>query len=151
MEVITISKELRVNEQIRCREIRVIDEQGSQIGVMNPRDAMKLADEKGLDLVEVSPGAKPPVCRIMDYGKYRYEQNKKERETRKNQKVISIKEVKLRPNIEDHEGAQRCEIPGGWGQGQGYDHVPWSRGDASGSRQGAVRPRGPGSGRCCQG
>ena len=80
MEVITISKELRVNEQIRCREIRVIDEQGSQIGVMNPRDAMKLADEKGLDLVEVSPGAKPPVCRIMDYGKYRYEQNKKERE-----------------------------------------------------------------------
>lgn len=103
MEVITISKELRVNEQIRCREIRVIDEQGSQIGVMNPRDAMKLADEKGLDLVEVSPGAKPPVCRIMDYGKYRYEQNKKERETRKNQKVISIKEVKLRPNIEDHD------------------------------------------------
>ena len=70
---------------------------------MNPRDAMKLADERGLDLVEVSPGAKPPVCRIMDYGKYRYEQNKKERETRKNQKVISIKEVKLRPNIEDHD------------------------------------------------
>lgn len=103
MEVITISKELRINEQIRCREIRVIDEKGDQIGVMNPRDAMKLADEKGLDLVEVSPGAKPPVCRIMDYGKYRYEQNKKERETRKNQKVITIKEVKLRPNIEDHD------------------------------------------------
>lgn len=92
-----------MNEQIRCREIRVIDEKGEQVGVMNPRDALKLADEHGLDLVEVSPGAKPPVCRIMDYGKYRYEQNKKERETRKNQKVISIKEVKLRPNIEDHD------------------------------------------------
>ena len=103
MGVTLISKELRVNEAIRCREIRVIDDAGAQIGVMNPRDAIKLAEEKGLDLVEVSPSAKPPVCRIMDYGKYRYEQNKKERETRKNQKVISIKEVKLRPNIEDHD------------------------------------------------
>ncbi|MDO4280997.1 MAG: translation initiation factor IF-3 [Peptococcaceae bacterium] len=98
-----ISKELRVNEGIRCREVRVIDDKGEQVGVMNPRDGLKLAEERGLDLVEVSPGAKPPVCRIMDYGKYRYEQNKKERETRKNQKVISIKEVKLRPNIEDHD------------------------------------------------
>ena len=103
MGVKVISKELRVNEEIRCREIRVIDMGGAQIGVMNPREALKLAEEKGLDLVEVSPGAKPPVCRIMDYGKYRYEQNKKERETRKNQKVITIKEVKLRPNIEDHD------------------------------------------------
>lgn len=152
--MITISKELRVNEQIRCREIRVIDEQGSQIGVMNPRDAMKLADEKGLDLVEVSPGAKPPVCRIMDYGKYRYEQNKKERETRKNQKVISIKEVKLRPNIEDHDfntkvrNAAKFLVAG--------DKVKVTimfrgrevtRPEAG---QGAVRPCGSGSGRCCE-
>ncbi len=101
--VTIISKELRVNEAIRCREIRVIDDKGNQVGIMNPRDAVKLAEEKGLDLVEVSPSAKPPVCRIMDYGKYRYELNKKERENRKNQKVITIKEVKLRPNIEDHD------------------------------------------------
>lgn len=98
-----ISKELRVNDAIKCREIRLIDEKGEQLGVMNPRDALAIAEERGYDLVEVSPSAKPPVCRILDYGKYRYEQNKKERETKKNQKVITIKEVKLRPNIEDHD------------------------------------------------
>ena len=70
---------------------------------MSPREAVKIAQEKGLDLVEVAPNAVPPVCRIMDYGKFRYEQNKKEREAKKNQKVMNIKEVKLRPNIEDND------------------------------------------------
>lgn len=102
-EVSVISKELRVNGEIRTREVRLIDAQGEQLGVMSPRDAMQIAAERNLDLVEVAPGAKPPVCRIMDYGKYKYEQNKKEREARKNQKIITIKEVKLRPNIEDHD------------------------------------------------
>jgi len=101
-EGITI-KELRINEEVRCKEVRLVDDEGQQLGVMSPRDAMKVAQEKNLDLVEVAPTANPPVCRIMDYGKYRYEQNKKEREAKKNQKVISVKEVKLRPNIEDHD------------------------------------------------
>lgn len=103
MEVTIISKELRVNEDIRYREIRLIGADGEQLGVMHPKDAMKIAFEHDLDLVEVAGNAKPPVCRIMDYGKYKYEQNKKEREAKKNQKVITIKEVKLRPNIEDHD------------------------------------------------
>lgn len=103
MEVAKISKDLRINEEIRVREIRLIGSEGEQLGVMNPRDALRIAEEKGLDLVEVAPVAKPPVCRIMDYGKFKYEQNKKEREAKKNQKIITIKEVKLRPNIEDHD------------------------------------------------
>ena len=102
-EGITISKELRINEEIRCKEVRLIDDAGEQLGVMAPRDAAKVAAEKGLDLVEIAPNANPPVCRIMDYGKYKYEQSKREKEAKKNQKVISVKEVKLRPNIEDHD------------------------------------------------
>lgn len=73
------------------------------MGIMSPRDAVKVALERGLDVVEVAPNANPPVCRIMDFGKFKYEQSKKEREARKNQKIVSIKEVKLRPNIEDHD------------------------------------------------
>ena len=99
----TISKELRINEEVRCKEVRLIDDAGQQLGVMAPREAAKIAAEKGLDLVEIAPTANPPVCRIMDYGKYRYEQSKREKEAKKNQKVISVKEVKLRPNIEDHD------------------------------------------------
>lgn len=102
-EVSVISKELRVNESIRAREIRLIDDQGEQLGVMHPKDALNIAVERGLDLVEVAPAAKPPVCRIMDFGKFKYEQSKKEREAKKNQKIITIKEVKLRPNIENHD------------------------------------------------
>ena len=102
-EGITISKELRINEEIRCKEVRLIDDAGEQRGVMAPRDAAKIAAEKNLDLVEIAPNANPPVCRIMDYGKYKYEQSKREKEAKKNQKVISVKEVKLRPNIEDHD------------------------------------------------
>ena len=97
------SKELRINEEIRCKEVRLIDDAGEQLGVMAPRDAAKVASEKGLDLVEIAPNANPPVCRIMDYGKYKYEQSKREKEAKKNQKVISVKEVKLRPNIEEHD------------------------------------------------
>jgi translation initiation factor IF-3 len=81
----------------------LVDEDGEQLGIVPPKEALRIAMEKGLDLVEVAPNAKPPVCRIMDYGKYKYEQSKKEREARKNQRIINIKEVKLRPNIEDND------------------------------------------------
>jgi translation initiation factor IF-3 len=98
-----IKEQLRVNEMIRAREVRVVTEAGEQLGVMNPRDALREAQERGLDLVEVAPTARPPVCRIMDFGKYKYEQSKRDREARKKQKVVTIKEVKMRPNIEDHD------------------------------------------------
>ncbi len=88
---------------IRAREVRLISETGEALGIMTARDAQRVAQERGYDLVEVAPTARPPVCRIMDYGKYKYEQAKKDRETRKKQKVVTIKEVKMRPNIEDHD------------------------------------------------
>jgi translation initiation factor IF-3 len=92
-----------VNEQIRAREVRVVDSDGEQLGIMPLRDALKVAGEKNLDLVAVSLNAKPPVCRIMDFGKYKFEQSKREKEARRNQKIITVKEVKVRPNIEDHD------------------------------------------------
>ncbi|HEY8347421.1 MAG TPA: translation initiation factor IF-3 [Symbiobacteriaceae bacterium] len=98
-----MKEQLRVNEMIRAREVRLISETGEQLGVFSSREALRIAQERGLDLVEVAPNAKPPVCRIMDYGKYKYEQSKREREARKKQKVVTIKEVKMRPNIEDHD------------------------------------------------
>jgi translation initiation factor IF-3 len=98
-----ISKDFRINEEIRVREVRLVDTEGGQLGIMPIRDALKIADENQLDLVEIAPQAKPPVCRIMDFGKYKYEQSKKEKETRKKQKVIEVKEIKMRPNIEDHD------------------------------------------------
>ena len=85
------------------REVRVIDDEGNQLGIMTPFDAIKKAKEKNLDLVEVSPSAVPPVCRIMDFGKYIYQQEKREREAKKNQKVIVVKEVKFRINVDDHD------------------------------------------------
>jgi len=94
---------LRINGEIRVREVRVTDVDGNQLGIMATRDALARAEEVHLDLVEVAPKAKPPVCRIMDFGKYRYEQQKRDKEARKKQKVITIKEVKLRPNIEQHD------------------------------------------------
>jgi translation initiation factor IF-3 len=104
LEVKNISKEgLRVNEEIRSREIRLVGEDGEQLGIMSPKEALKIALEKGYDLVEVAPAAKPPVCKIMDIGRYKYEQSKRDRETRKKQHVINVKEVKLRPNIEDND------------------------------------------------
>ena len=94
---------MRINEEIHIREVRVTSATGEQLGIMQTRDALRLAEEQHLDLVEVAPKAKPPVCRIMDFGKYRYEQQKREKEAKKKQKVITIKEVKLRPHIEQHD------------------------------------------------
>ena len=94
---------IRTNERIRAREIRVIGDEGQQIGVMPPFEALKMAREKNLDLVEISPTAQPPVCRIMDYGKFLYQQEKKEREAKKHQKTITVKEVKFRINVDDHD------------------------------------------------
>ena len=103
---IFIAKEsTRINEEIRVRggSIRVTDVEGNSLGIMQVREALNMAMEQHLDLVEIAPKANPPVCRIMDFGKYRYEQQKREKEARKKQKVISVKEVKLRPNIEQHD------------------------------------------------
>ncbi|MBT9282280.1 MULTISPECIES: translation initiation factor IF-3 [Hydrogenibacillus] len=106
MEVASISKtnrDIQVNEAIRAREVRLIDVDGRQIGIVPLREALRLAREKNLDLVNIAPQASPPVCRIMDYGKYKFEQSKKEREARKKQKVITIKEVRFSPTIEEHD------------------------------------------------
>ena len=92
-----------INEQIRDSEVRLIGEEGEQLGVMSTREAQKLADEAGLDLVKIAPTAKPPVCKIVDYGKYRYEQARKEKEARKKQKTIEIKEIRLSPNIDTND------------------------------------------------
>ncbi|MEJ2031775.1 MAG: translation initiation factor IF-3 [Deltaproteobacteria bacterium] len=92
-----------MNSQIRADEVRLIDQNGNQMGIMHPRQALAIAEEAGLDLVEVSPTAKPPVCRIMDYGKYRYEQSKKQQEAKKKQSVVEVKEIKLRPKTEKHD------------------------------------------------
>ncbi|HSJ98147.1 MAG TPA: translation initiation factor IF-3 [Myxococcota bacterium] len=92
-----------MNERIRSREIRVVDEDGSQLGVMTPWDALQKAQERGLDLVEVAPGANPPVCRIMDYGKYKYEQKKKQAASKAKAHAATLKEVKLRPRTDDHD------------------------------------------------
>lgn len=96
-------KSVRINEKIRVKEIRVIDADGAQLGIMPPEQALSIAMEKELDLVEVAPQAVPPVCRIMNAGKFFYEQNKRENEARKHQKHIQIKEVKFRPKVDDHD------------------------------------------------
>ena len=87
-----------INEQIRDREVRVVSESGEQLGIMSAREAMKLAQEAELDLVKIAPTAKPPVCKIIDYGKYRYEQARKEKEAKKKQRTVEVKEVRLSPN-----------------------------------------------------
>ncbi|MEI3606018.1 translation initiation factor IF-3 [Pseudogracilibacillus sp. SE30717A] len=94
---------MNVNETIRAREVRLIDANGDQLGVKSRDEALKIAQTRNLDLVLVAPGAKPPVCRIMDYGKYRYEQQKKDKEARKKQRVINVKEVRFSPGIGDHD------------------------------------------------
>lgn len=94
---------IRINERIRVREVRVIDEKGEQLGILPPFEALKIARERGLDLVEVSPNAVPPVCRIQDYGKFLYEKDKSERAARKKQKVITIKEVKFSVTVDEHD------------------------------------------------
>ncbi|MBE1284779.1 MAG: translation initiation factor IF-3 [Rhodobacteraceae bacterium] len=93
----------RTNEKIRANEIRLIGADGENVGVVRPAQALDMAFEAGLDLVEISPNANPPVCKIMDYGKYKYEQQKRESEARKKQKIIEVKEVKFRPNTDTHD------------------------------------------------
>ncbi|MCC8126622.1 MAG: translation initiation factor IF-3 [Clostridiales bacterium] len=92
-----------VNEQIRDREVRLIGENGEQLGIMSSRDAYKMAQEAELDLVKIAPNAKPPVCKIIDYGKYRYEMARKEKDARKKQRIIEVKEVRLTPNIDTND------------------------------------------------
>ncbi|WP_461208773.1 translation initiation factor IF-3 [Desulfocurvus sp. DL9XJH121] len=93
----------RCNRQIRVREVLVIDANGDQAGIMPTQDALRLAEEQGLDLVEVAPNARPPVCKIMDFGRYKYQQQKKLQEARKKQSVVQIKEIKVRPKTDDHD------------------------------------------------
>ncbi|MGI9104569.1 MAG: translation initiation factor IF-3 [Terriglobales bacterium] len=94
---------IRTNDRIRAREVRVIDDEGQQVGIMPPYEALKMAREKSLDLVEISPTAQPPVVRIMDFGKFLYQKEKQEREAKKHQKVITVKEVKFRINVDEHD------------------------------------------------
>ncbi len=94
---------MMINEEIRDREVRLIGPDGEQLGIMPTSQALDIAEERELDLVKIAPTAKPPVCKLMDYGKFRYEQSKREKEARKNQKVISVKEVRLSPTIEEHD------------------------------------------------
>lgn len=98
-----VISDLMINEQIRDREVRVIGTDGEQLGIMSPRDAMKLAEEAGVDLVKIAPTAKPPVCKIVDYGKFKYEQTRKEKEAKKKQKIIDVKEIRLSPNIDTND------------------------------------------------
>lgn len=92
-----------INEQIRDKEIRLIGENGEQLGIVSSRDAQKMAEDAGLDLVKIAPGAKPPVCKIVDYGKFKYEQTRKDKEARKKQRIIEIKEIRLSPNIDTND------------------------------------------------
>lgn len=102
--MLTISKqELQINEEIRDRELLVIDDDGTKLGVLSARDAQKIAFDKDLDLVKIAPQSTPPVCRIMDYGKFCFEQGKREKEARKNQKIVSIKEIRMFSTIDTHD------------------------------------------------
>lgn len=92
-----------INEQIRDKEVRLIGSKGEQLGILSAREAQKMAREEGLDLVKVAPKAKPPVCKIIDFGKFKYEQTKREKEAKKKQNIVSLKEVRLSPNIEQHD------------------------------------------------
>ena len=103
MEGTTISNELMINEQIRDKEVRLVGEDGEQLGIVSSKEALKMAEEAGLDLVKIAPTAKPPVCKIVDYGKFRYEQIRKEKEAKKKQKVVEVKEIRLSPNIDTND------------------------------------------------
>ena len=105
-----IAIDLMINEEIRDREVRVIDENGEQLGVMPTHKALELAEERGLDLAKIQPQAKPPVCKLLDYDKYRYEQSKRERDNRKNQRVVSIKEVQLSATIEENDVLTKAKM-----------------------------------------
>ena len=99
----TVISDYMINEQIRDKEVRLIGEAGQQLGIMSAKDALKLAEEAGLDLVKIAPTANPPVCKIIDYGKFRYEQARKEKEAKKKQKIVEIKEIRLSPNIDTND------------------------------------------------
>lgn len=103
MEVFYIKQELPINEQIREKEVQVIDDAGQKLGTMKTFDAIRIASEKDLDLVLVAPNGNPAVCKIMNYGKYKFEQSKKEKEAKKNQKIVELKEIRVTPNIEEHD------------------------------------------------
>ena len=103
MEVFYIKQELPINNQIRAKEVQLIGENGEKLGVISFYDALNMAEEKKLDLVLVAPNVKPPVCKIMNYGKYKFEQAKKEKEAKKKQKVLEVKEIRITPNIEEHD------------------------------------------------
>ena len=102
-ELVINNKDLLINDQIRDREVRVIDDKGEQLGIMPVQKALQIAEEKQLDLVKIAPQGNPPVCKIMDYGKYKFDMIKKEREAKKKQKVINVKEVRLSATIEEHD------------------------------------------------
>ena len=129
---------LRINERIRVREIRVIDDDGQQLGIMPPPQALAIARQKGLDLVEISPTAVPPVCRIMDYGKYQYQEQKRTREAKRHQKVILVKEIKFRPKVDEHDYQFKKNHIERFierrRQGEGDDLLPWARNGAPGDR-----------------
>jgi translation initiation factor IF-3 len=97
------NRDLRINGMIRVREVRLIDDEGNQLGIVPTLDAVRMAQDKGMDLVEIAPQASPPVCRILDYGKFKFEQEKKNRESKKKQKLVKMKEIRMQPKIEDHD------------------------------------------------
>ena len=109
MEVFFIKQELDINGQIRLKEVQLIDENGQKLGVMTSNKALEIAEEKNLDLVLVAPNGKPPVCKIMNYGKYKFEQSKKEKEAKKKQKVAELKELRITPNIDEHDFNFKCK------------------------------------------
>lgn len=109
MGVFLIKQELLVNEQIRVGKVQVIGESGEKLGIMNTRDALQIAEDKKLDLVLVSPNAETPVCKIMNYGKYKFEQAKKEKEAKKKQKSFEVKEIRITPNIDVHDFEFKCK------------------------------------------
>ena len=108
--MLTISKDIKINEEIRDNELRVINDDGEMLGVMSREEAQALADEKKLDLAMISPNADPPVCKILDYGKYRYEIQKREKEAKKKQKTVQIKEIRLSTFIEDHDIQVKAKV-----------------------------------------
>ena len=109
MEVIYIKQELLINEQIKVAKVQLIDEKGEKKGVLDTYKARDIAKSKNLDLVLVAPNANPPVCKLMNYGKYKFEQAKKEKEARKNQKTFEVKEIRITPNIDDHDYQFKCK------------------------------------------
>jgi len=108
-EVNHIARQLRINQRIRAREVRLINEAGEQLGILPLREALDLATEQNVDLVEVSPTSHPPVCRLMDYGKFKYEQQKKDRDARLRRRNLELREVKVRPKIDKHDYAVKCK------------------------------------------